>query len=142
LLKYAVKLYERLDLRFFMDATIYLARILGLYLLALGLLFLFRKRQVQTYFREIISSKSTFAITAMINFILGFTLVNLSGWSWDYRLLLSLFGYFMILRGALIFCFPVYMQRFSLNMMTMGYKIMITIQLILGVLLGYAGFAP
>lgn len=124
-----------------MDTSIFLAKLVGLYLLILGLLTLLRSRQIKALSKELSASKITLAVSAEISLLFGLVIaIDHPIWEMSWRGLITLFGYLMILRGIIRFGFPARVQKMVTKMTDRGYGITAFVMLIIGAYLTYCGF--
>lgn len=124
-----------------MDISVFLAKLIGLYFIIVALLCAWRKRQIETTAKELVSSKSALAVSAEISLLFGLVIaIDHSIWEWSWQGLITLLGYLMILRGILRFAFPAKVKKMADHMMGKGFWLTILVTLIIGVYLTYCGF--
>lgn len=85
--------------------SLFLAKVWGLYLVIIALAFLGREKKVLGRWSEISNQPENFYIiylTGAINLFVGLILVLLhSVWSWDWRLIVTLFGWLVLFKGLI-----------------------------------------
>lgn len=124
-----------------MDISAFLAKLIGLYLLIISLLWMFRKHQVEGTIKEIAASKGLLAVSAEISLIFGLVIaIDHSVWEVSWRGLVTVLGYLLILKGIMRFAFPSRVKKISSKMMEGGYWLVYIVMLIIGIYLTYCGF--
>ena len=124
-----------------MDISIFLAKLIGVYLLIITFLCVFRKRQVELTGKEVVSSKSALAISAEFSLIFGLVIaIDHSVWEYSWRGLITLIGYLMIVRGVMRFAFPSEAKKIGTKMLTNLFWPVCVITLAVGIFLTYRGF--
>ena len=124
-----------------MDISIFLAKLIGVYLLIITFLCVFRKRQVELTGKEVVSSKSALAISAEFSLIVGLVItIDHSIWEYSWRGLITLIGYLLIVRGAMRFAFPSEVKKIGNKMLTKFFWPMCVVMLAVGIFLTYRGF--
>jgi len=125
-----------------MEVSVFLAKLIGLYLLIVSILCVLRKHQIHLTGKELVGSKSSLAVSAEISLILGLVIaVDHSVWQWDWRGLVTLIGYLLILRGILRFAFPNQVKKLAAHVFGGGFWVVCLIMFVIGVYLTYCGFA-
>lgn len=122
--------------------SIFLGKFLGVYLLALFLLLIFRKDETNAVIKKITDDSGLLAVTGMINLLIGIAVVVVHTiFVSDWRVLITLLGYFMILRGVMRIAFQKNAKDL-LKKMVKGTNGVVTmaIMLIVGLVLVYYGF--
>jgi hypothetical protein len=123
-----------------MEVSLFLAKLLGIYLLIIAVVAIANKRQVMIFIKDILSSPGLLAVLGIFNILLGLAIVIIHPiWEWNWRGLITLFGYLSIIKGIVRFGFP-NLCRLDLKTFEKGYWIIWPLLLILGVYLTYAGF--
>ena len=83
-----------------MALSIYLARVFGLYLVIVGIFYLFRRRFIEKVLPEFFEQNSTILITGIINLVLGLlVVVGHNVWIWHWVVVITLLGYLILLKG-------------------------------------------
>jgi uncharacterized protein YjeT (DUF2065 family) len=124
-----------------MGISIFLAKLIGLYFLILGVLLLFRKRQIEAACKEVSSSKGILSVSAEISLLFGLVIaIDHTVWEASWRGLITLLGYIMILKGIMRFAFPDKVKKMFSKTMGNGYWLMVIIVLVIGIYLTYCGF--
>lgn len=124
-----------------MDISIFLAKLIGLYLVIVSVICLVRKKQVKATGKELACCKSTLAVTAEISLIFGLVIaIDHSIWELNWKGLITLLGYLMIIKGIIRFAFPSFVKNLATKM-DKTYWVMSIVMLIIGIYLTYCGFA-
>jgi uncharacterized protein YjeT (DUF2065 family) len=124
-----------------MAISVFLAKLLGLYLLILALLCIFRKHQIMLTSKELISSKGILALSGEFSLVFGLVVViDHSIWELSWRGVITVIGYLLILKGIIRFAFPGPVQMLAKKILDKGYWFVCTLLFILGAYLTYCGF--
>lgn len=124
-----------------MGLSIFLAKLLGIYMLIIAAAWIFRKDQVDLSIKEIVSSKGLIAFSGLMNIILGLAIViGHPIWQLSWVGLITLLGYIMIMMGIIRLIFTDQVQKNTLNTITKGHWVIIALLIILGGFLTYSGF--
>lgn len=124
-----------------MDISLFLAKLIGLYLLIVSLLWMFKKHELEGVCKEIIASKGLLAISGDISLILGLVIViDHTIWELSWRGLITLIGYLLIVKGIIRFAFPSVVKKLASKMMKGGCWLVYIIMLAIGIYLTYCGF--
>ena len=82
--------------------SMFLATVIGWYMLAFGLLMLIRQQQMKSVLTEIIGHKGVFFIMALMTFILGLMIVvSHNSWVNDWTVSITIFGWFVLIGGLM-----------------------------------------
>ena len=124
-----------------MDVSAFLAKLIGLYLLIISILWLFRRRQMDAACKEVVASKGLLAVSGEISLIFGLVIVlDHNIWELSWRGLITLLGYFMILKGVMRFAFPAKVKERAAKMMEKGCWTCFIVMVVIGLYLTYCGF--
>jgi hypothetical protein len=130
-----------MDMTMDMAISIFLAKLLGLYLLIFGLLSLLRMRQISATAKELASSKSALAVSGEISMLFGLVIaIDHTIWEYSWIGLITVLGYLMILKGILRFAFPERVKKLIFKLVGRGMWIASIVMIILGAYLTYCGF--
>jgi len=90
-----------------MDISLLLAQVIGLYLMLEGLVVLTRRKFVMNIVDDLSNHKALMFITGAMVFILGLLVVlNHNVWEASWRVVPTIIGWGMIIKGVLIFFVP------------------------------------
>lgn len=124
-----------------MELSIFLAKLLGLYMLLIATIWLVHKNRFDASIKEIISSKGLIAFSGVMNIILGLAIaIGHPIWQLGWMGLITLLGYIMIFSGIARLVFTEEVQKHMLNITSKGRLIVISVLIILGGFLTYSGF--
>lgn len=124
-----------------MGLSIFLAKLIGLYLLIVAAIWIFRKDQFDKSIRDIASSRGLIVLSGVMSLLSGLAIaIGHSIWQFSWIGLITLLGYLMIIQGVVRLIFPEKLQTHMLEIMDKGYWAFIAIMIILGGFLTYSGF--
>ena len=124
-----------------MEISHFLAKLIGLYLLILGVLTILRRPQIKAMSKELASSKSALAVSGEISLVFGLVIaIDHTIWEYSWRGLITLLGYIMILKAILRFGFPAQVKKMVSKMTEQGWWILSIVLIVLGAYLTYHGF--
>ncbi len=124
-----------------MGLSVFLAKLIGFYLLIAGLLCLFRKRQIEATAKEFAASKPSLVVSGEISLILGLIIaIDHSIWEYSWRGLITLIGYLLIVRGIMRFAFPSQVKKLFSKIIEKSFGLMLIVMLGIGTYLVYCGF--
>lgn len=88
-------------------STLYLAKILSLYLLIVGVAMLFNKNYYQSILTTLVKNEPLLLVTGFIALILGLLMVVFHNiWVWDWPVFVTVIGWLALLKGILRLMFP------------------------------------
>ncbi len=124
-----------------MDLSLFLAKLLGLYLLIVALDLLLRRKELESAVKDFASSKGLLVFSGSISLVLGLAIaIGHPIFELSWRGLITLFGYLLILKGVMRMAFPSHLQKKIVFLFQKRYWIMFFILIILGIYLTYSGF--
>jgi hypothetical protein len=126
-----------------MQTSIFLARLIGPLLLIVGVGILLNQHYYRGMTKEFVASRPLFYLAAVIGVIAGLAIVLVHNvWALNWRVLITLFGWINLLRGALSILLPE--QSFALGGRMMAGRnmpmIAAIIALLIGLTLSYFGY--
>ena len=126
-----------------MQASLFLARLLGPALLIVGVGILLNQRYYRGMTNEFVASRPLFYLASIIGIIAGLAIVLVHNvWTLDWRVLITLLGWINLIRGAASILLPE--QSFAFAGRTFAGKHMPMIggafALIIGLVLSYFGY--
>lgn len=125
-----------------MGLSLFLAKLLGLYLLIVAGVWIVRKEAVDKAIKEIFNSRGMLALTGWMSLLPGLAIaIGHPVWELNWRGLITLLGYLMIVKGIMRTAFMEQEQKYTLMMVRKGYWAIIAFLLVLGAVLTYYGFA-
>lgn len=125
-----------------MGLSIFLAKLFGLYLLIIPLIWIFRKDAINETIRAVAQNRALLAFSGAINLILGLAIIiGHPVWEMNWRVIITLLGYLMLFVGFMRFAFTDFVQNRAQMLLSHGYHwIILIISLLLGLILTYYGF--
>jgi hypothetical protein len=124
-----------------MDLSIYLAKLIGIYLIIVAADMLLRRREVRGAVKDFASSKGLLVFSGSISLLLGLAIVIAHPvYEQSTQGLITILGYLLILRGIWRMAFPTHIQKKLVSGFQRSYWIIFLISLIVGIYLTYAGF--
>lgn len=124
-----------------MGLSIFLAKLLGIYMLIVAAAWIVRKEQVDAMIKDFISSKALIGLAGAIDILTGLAIaIGHPIWQLNWRGLITLLGYVMIVRGIFRFAFTEEVQKKAATIMTKGFWPIIAVLIVLGGVLTYCGF--
>jgi hypothetical protein len=122
------------------NAAMWLASIFGPFLVILGLWMLLYCDQMMKVMTGIKNSAAIFYLNSVFNILVGFTVLSQYDlWGWNLLVLVTLLGWFMVVRGVMGLFVP--QLLIDILMGNPGFtKVMGIIPLVWGVFLSYVGF--
>lgn len=126
-----------------MDVSIFLAKVIGLYLIIFGLPFLFNAKYYQTASKQIIENDGSMFALNVITLILGVLLVVAHNiWVMDWRVVITLLAWITLLRSIVRLYFPTFIQTKATSLLKSSTLIVVSgiVSVIIGLFLCYHGF--
>ncbi len=124
-----------------MELSIFLAKLLGIYLLIVALDLLLRRKEVEGAARDFAASRGLLFFSGSLSLLMGLAIViGHPVYSHDWRGLITLLGYVLVVRGVLKVAFPGRYQKRMGSLFHKNYWLLFLIILILGAFLTYSGF--
>ncbi|MEK7509910.1 MAG: hypothetical protein AAB605_04340 [Patescibacteria group bacterium] len=95
-----------------MDVTLFLAQFWGWLLVILGLIFLLRRKALMDVMYQLVGDKSMTMLTGYLALTIGLVTVLLHNvWVADWRVIITIFGWFSLLKGIVRIGFPDVTQK-------------------------------
>lgn len=83
-----------------MDASIFLAKIIGIYLVIIGLVYFFKRDFLREVLQDVYKNSGVVALSATMNLILGLLIVlNHNIWEFSWKVVVTLLGYLCLFKG-------------------------------------------
>lgn len=125
-----------------MELSVYLAKLLGLYLLIIAGVWMIQKNQVDQSLRDMISSRGLLLFTGAVNIVAGLAIIiGHPVWEANWKGLISVLGYVILFQGILRFGFADNVQRNAQIIAQKGFRSVVIVLVLLGAYLTYSGFA-
>lgn len=125
-----------------MELSLFLAKLIGIYMLIVAVIMLFRKNIFESVINEMVSSPGLLAFAGIINLVIGLAIaIGHPIYELSWRGLITLIGYLSIIKGIMRLAFPEQDRMIIKSVMRRsGYWIVFAIVVILGLFLTYNGF--
>ncbi len=125
-----------------MGLSLFLAKLLGLYLLIVAGVWIARKEEVDKAIKEIFNSRGMLALTGWMSLIPGLAIaIGHPVWQLNWRGLITLLGYLMIVKGIMRIAFVEQVEKYTLKILSKHYWVIIAVLVVLGAILTYSGFS-
>lgn len=125
-----------------MEFSLFLAKLLGLYLLIMAIDLLLRRKELEGAVKDFSTSKGLLVFSGSVSLFLGLVIVIAHPvYEMNWRGLVTLLGYLLILRGLARVAFPSRLQKKLVACFKQGYWPILIILLIIGIFLTYSGFS-
>lgn len=124
-----------------MDLSIFLAKLLGLYLLIIAVDALLRRHELEGAVKSFASSKGLLVFSGTFSLLFGLAIAIAHPiYEVNWKGFITLLGYLMILRGVMRVAFPTYLQKGLVACFHKRYWMITLILLVFGAYLTYSGF--
>jgi hypothetical protein len=125
-----------------MELSLFLAKLLGVYMLIVSVELMARRREFEGAVRDFASSRGLIVFSGSVSLILGLAIaIGHPVYEFNFRGLITLLGYLLILRGMWRMAFPSRLQKKMADCFHQGYKEILIILIVLGIYLTYSGFS-
>jgi uncharacterized protein YjeT (DUF2065 family) len=126
-----------------MDTSIFLARMLGLFFLVMGVGIVAGMQNYRAMAEEFLKSRALIYIAGLLAFLPGLAIVlthNL--WVGDWRVIITIFGWLGLIGGAFRLLFPTQVREIGGAMLQNGQALRIAgvVIVVIGAVLAYFGF--
>jgi uncharacterized membrane protein HdeD (DUF308 family) len=125
-----------------MEVSIYLAKLIGLYLIVLALIALLKREQFQSVMKSIVSSEGLIAFSGIVSLVAGLAiLIGHPIWEYSWRVVISVIGALAVFQGVarLVFTEQIH-KKFSSNKLQRAHWFIFAILVVVGAFLTYHGF--
>jgi hypothetical protein len=126
-----------------MQTSIFLAKLMGPMLFAMGLFVVLRRERMRRVVREFLDSEALIFLSGVITLPVGIAIViSHNVWEANWRVLITLFGWIVILAGIARLAFPDLMKMVGNTMLEKGYFTTLpgAVMAVLGAFLSYQGY--
>lgn len=90
-----------------MLATIFLAKLLGIYMIIVGLIFMIRRKAMMPAMKELIKNRALLYIICILELAAGIAVVlSHNIWTWGYELIITVVGWLLIIEGVVYLILP------------------------------------
>jgi hypothetical protein len=126
-----------------MEISLFLAKVMGSYLLIVGLALLTRRRMFMGFMKESSGHMYVVYLFSFVAVIMGLLVVNSHNlWVADWRVLITIAGWLILIKGLILMFFPVYTQKLLIwrQEQTVVLTLISIFILLMGAYLAYHGF--
>jgi|GEM_PF-828929 len=124
-----------------MELSLFLAKLLGVYMLIVAAELILRRHEFEGAVRDFAASKGLIVFSGSVSLMLGLAVaIGHPIYEFNFRGLITLIGYILILRGIWRMAFPSRLQKRMATCFHQGYRECLIILIILGIYLTYTGF--
>jgi len=127
-----------------MELSIFLAKLIGLYYLIIGIVWVVHKDHFDKLVKEMLGSRSIIGLSGVMSLLVGLAIaIGHPIWHWNWQGLISLLGYIAIIQGVVRIAFTSHVQGWSTKILgsRTGHNSVLAVLFILGIFLTYNGFA-
>ncbi len=125
-----------------MELSIFFAKLFGIYLLIVSAELLLRRHELEGAVKDFASSKGLLVFSGSLSLLLGLVIaISHPVCEINWRGLITLLGYLLILRGIMRVAFPTRLQKKLVSFFHNRYWAILVVLLIVGIYLTYSGFA-
>jgi uncharacterized membrane protein len=128
-----------------MQTSIFLARLLGPVLFVLGLGFTIHRKVYTDMAKEFVANSSLVYLAGVIALTGGLAIILTHNvWTADWRVIVTLLGWAALVSGLVRLLLPELVKRLSRNVLKNERPVLYSgvVWIIVGAMLGYAGYAP
>ena len=126
-----------------MNISKFLSKVIGLYLIIVSIAMLVNMPQFLIYVIKLINDAQSMFVAGFVTLILGLLMVvSHNIWQWHWRVIITIFSWLILIKGASIVIYPEFIDHLSL-LFVQNLKIAYIaagFDLALGILLSYFGF--
>jgi uncharacterized protein YjeT (DUF2065 family) len=123
--------------------TFVLAKIFGLYFLAMGIGFFFNPERLRSIYQQVLNDKNFLFLGGIIAILLGaFVISTHNQWVWGWPVIITILGWWSLIKGYALIIYPRSIELFSFiqNRSDTFYRIISLFYLVLGLFLLYMGW--
>lgn len=124
-----------------MELSIYLAKLIGLFLLIIACIALFRKKGLLFIYEDVFTSPGLLTFAGVISLGLGLAItIGHPIWKLNWQGLITVMGYLIILQGIVRLSCPGFAKRTMYTICSRYCNSMLILLFLLGIYLTYHGF--
>lgn len=124
-----------------MDISLFLAKVLGLYLLIVSVIALIKKDDVHAVLSDVIGNKALLAYSGAVSLLFGLVILILNPiLALNYKGLITLLGGLSVLKGIVRLGHTETAQKFNLSLLNKAYIPLFIVSGLIGAYLTYVGF--
>ncbi|MEA1929874.1 MAG: DUF308 domain-containing protein [Patescibacteria group bacterium] len=85
-----------------MESSIYLAEVFGWYLIIIGVIFIWKQKELKPTMHEIAGNRSLIFVVSILELLAGlFLVLKHNIWTSDYRIVITIIGWLALIEGAI-----------------------------------------
>lgn len=126
-----------------MATSIFLAKIIGLIYLVIGLGLVLNPKYYHKMFNDLLGDKPLMYISGLLALIVGFLLVTYHNiWEANWAVIITVFGWLALIKGVLILVLPTIMTKICKDLFKTSNAFLVDglLVLVLGIVFAYFGF--
>ena len=125
-----------------MEHSIFLAKVLGLYLLIVPAAVLLKRKQFAELAKEFVANPAIVFLSGLFALILGLLMVvSHNVWTADWRAVITFMGWLTLAKGVVRILFPEKLATFAIDPSSTKWTFALIVLLGLGIYLTYVGFS-
>ena len=125
-----------------MEQSIFLAKVIGLYLLIVSAAVLLRRKQFAELINEFTANRALVFLSGLVALVLGLLIVvSHNVWTADWREVITVMGWLMLAKGVIRILFPEKLGAVAINPSSIKWTVASIVLLALGIYLTYIGFS-
>jgi uncharacterized protein YjeT (DUF2065 family) len=124
--------------------SIILAKIFGIYLLAVGLAFFINPDRFKRIYQHVAKDENFLFFGGILALLIGAIIVSLhNDWALKWSLIITVLGWWSLIKGFALLIYPAFIKLFSFmqNRSNIFYRMISLIYIAIGLFLAYKGFA-
>jgi len=126
-----------------MQTSIFLAKLMGPILALAGLAMLINRKELEALAQEFLRSRALFFVLGLVDLGVGLAIVLTHNvWVADWRIIITLLGWFLLVRGAVRVLIPDQIKPFGVKLLKNTNVVTgsVAVTLVLGLVLSYFGY--
>ena len=125
-----------------MEHSIFLAKVMGLYLLIVPAAALLKRKQFAELAKEFVTSLAVVFLSGLVSLVLGLLIVvSHNVWTADWRAIITTIGWLALVKGVVRILFPEKLATFVIDPSSTRWTLALIVLLGLGIYLTYIGFS-
>jgi hypothetical protein len=127
-----------------MPTSIFLAKLIGPILLIVGIAMLVNRKELDALAQELLRSRLLLSLLGLIDFSIGLSIVLTHNvWVADWRLIITLLGWLLMVRGAIRVLIPEHAKAVGAKVLNNANAVTgsLAVTAVLGLVLSYFGYA-
>lgn len=126
-----------------MNTSKFLAKVVGIYLILVGLAYAVNMNSLNQAFTVMISNAPLMYIAGFFTLIIGLLMVvGHNIWEWSWRVIITIIGWIVLLKAIILIAFPHLLYSFTMAFVQNHSWAYVTIifDIVIGIILCYFGF--